>query len=300
MVWETLPIALFSVESEDVERNRTAVFSRPQFYHRRAAAALVLRRLTHAGHMRMALQELAQCLAQNAHATSMHYAEAHSTRKKCAVHELLHRVGGLVHRLADYVDLGGRTVVFARERNVDAAGPGRSYGIGAGARDHLGKIVTRDLHLHGADGHLETVIIEVAQHLRVASQRLQAYGIADGNVLNHMLLGVRIARVGTGSVRYDGGIELFAKFTAQLGDAALGVLRKLECLCAVLHRADRLARAVLEIAQQAFQLLLHLAHFVALFLTPLGGEMVALASHFLLAALQCSPFAVNLTQFGVK
>ena len=104
------------------------------------------------------------------------------------------------------------------------------------------------------------------------------------DLLDYMLLGVGIAGVGAGAVRHDGGIELLAEFAAHLGDAALGVFRQLQCLRAVLNRVHGLARAILEVAQHAVQLLLQLAHLLALLLAAFRREMIALARQLLLRA----------------
>ena len=92
-------------------------------------------------------------------------------------------------------------------------------------RDHTGDIVARDLHLHGTDGDLEAVIVEVAQNPTIAAERTQPHGVADGHLFDDVLLGVRIALVRAGAVRDDGGVELLAKFPAHFGDTAFGVLR---------------------------------------------------------------------------
>src|SRR5690348_14264355 len=59
----------------------------PQLHHGRSAATFILRRLNHRGQMRMRLQELPKCFAQDAHATAMHYAHARHTSQESAVHE---------------------------------------------------------------------------------------------------------------------------------------------------------------------------------------------------------------------
>src|ERR1019366_8553063 len=100
--------------------------------------------------------------------------------------------------------------------------------------------------------------------------------IANADLREDVLLRVWIASVGAGGVRHHGGIELLAEFAAHLGNAALGVFRKLQRLSAVLHGIDSFAGAVLEIAQHAFQLLLHLAQLLALFLAAFDGKMLAL------------------------
>src|SRR5271157_323687 len=157
---------------------RTVASLRPEFDDGRAASAFVLRWLAHAGDMRVALQELPQRLAQNAHAASVHHANAQRAGQKCAIDKLLYLAGGLVYRLADDIDLSRHAFLFTRERHVDAAGARCRHRISACTCNHFSKIVARDLHLHGADRNLERIVIEVTEHFCLASQRLQAHGVA--------------------------------------------------------------------------------------------------------------------------
>ena len=70
-------------------------------------------------------------------------------------------------------------------------------------------------------------------------------------MLHDLRLGVRISLVGSGGVGDDGGIELFAKFAAQFGDAALGVFRELLSGGAILNGVDGFAGVIFEVAQNA-------------------------------------------------
>ena len=89
------------------------------------------------------------------------------------------------------------------------------------------------------------------------------------------------------------GIELFAELAAQLHNPALRIFRKLLRRGAILHRIHFLARVIFEIAQQAFQLLLHLADFGLLLFASLCGQMRFLALQFLLARLQAQAFVIG-------
>ena len=115
-----------------------------------------------------------------------------------------------------------------------------------------------------------------------------------------MLLRVRIAGIGPGGMRHHGGIELLAEFAAHLGNAALSVFRKLQRLRAVLHGIDGFAGPVLEIAQHAFQFLLHLAQLFTLFLAAFDGKMLAFTRHFQLARAKLGPLDINLPQLRMQ
>src|ERR1051325_6139055 len=67
-----------------------------------AGAAFVLRRLGDGGDMRMALQELTQRLAEDAHARAVHNADARQAGKKRAIDELVDAARGVVDVFADH------------------------------------------------------------------------------------------------------------------------------------------------------------------------------------------------------
>ena len=77
-------------------------------------------------------------------------------------------------------------------------------------------------------------------------------------------------------------IEALLKFTPQPRNPSLSFLRQLLLRRAILHSVHRLARLVLKVSQQALQLLLQLANFLALLLHSLGRQTAALARHLLL------------------
>src|SRR5437660_2846829 len=88
-----------------------------QLHYRRPRSALVLLRLGDRLHMWVLLQELAQGLAQNAHAAAMNYAHARQSGEECAVHEFFDFAGSVVHGASDHVDLGWNALPFALQRD---------------------------------------------------------------------------------------------------------------------------------------------------------------------------------------
>ena len=82
-----------------------------------------------------------------------------------------------------------------------------------------------------------------------------------------------IVAVGAGRVGNDGRMELLAEFTAQFGDATLGVFGKLLRGGAVLHGIDGFAGVVLEVAEESFEFLLHLADLGLLLFASFGGHL---------------------------
>jgi len=115
-----------------------------------------------------------------------------------------------------------------------------------------------------------------------------------------MLLRVGVAGIGPGDVGHGGGVELLAEFPAQLGDAAFGILGQLQRLRPVLDCVEGLAGAEFEVAQQALQLLLQLAHLLVLLFASFGGELIAFAGDGLFAGAQFGAFDIELAQFGVQ
>ena len=107
----------------------------------------------------------------------------------------------------------------------------------------------------------EIVVVDFADDFRGASGGLQLDGVALGDVLYDLRLGVGVVFVGAGGVRDQGGVELFAEFAAQFGDAAFGFFGKFLGGGAILDFVDCFARVIFEVAQQAFQLLFHFADF---------------------------------------
>jgi hypothetical protein len=102
-------------------------------------------------------------------------------------------------------------------------------------------------------------------------------------VLHDLRLGVGISLIGSGGVSDDGGIELFAKFAAKFGDAALGVFGEFLRGGSILNGIDRFAGVIFEVAENALQFLFHLADFDLLLFLAFGGEMKFLTLDFLLA-----------------
>ncbi len=92
-------------------------------------------------------------------------------------------------------------------------------------------------------------------------------------MLDHLWLRVRIALIGSAGMRYHGGIELLAKFASQFSDSPLCIFRKHLRRGAILDSIHSLARVVFEIAQDAFQLLLHLADLGLLLFFALGSQL---------------------------
>lgn len=90
-------------------------FSQAQFHHRGATAALVLRRLGHGADVGMLLQGLAQSLAEDAHTTSVHYANPGQAGKKSAIDKFLHFAGCVVDVVANYIDFRRSILIFIFE-----------------------------------------------------------------------------------------------------------------------------------------------------------------------------------------
>ena len=77
----------------------------PQLHHRCAASAFILRGLSHRFNMRMRLQGLAQGFAEDTHAAAVDDADTRQAGEKSAVDELFDFAGGVVHVVANDVDL---------------------------------------------------------------------------------------------------------------------------------------------------------------------------------------------------
>ena len=170
----------------------------------------------------MLLQVLAQGFAQDAHTAAVNYADAGESGQEGTVDEFLDFGGGVVDGTSDDVDFVGDGLGFGFERHRDAAGTGSLDGGVSGVGEDFGDIVARDFHFHHSDFNFEVVIVDLARNFGGASDGLELDGIAFGNVLDHLGLGVGVSDVGAGGVGDYRGVELVAEFAAQFGDAALG------------------------------------------------------------------------------
>ena len=90
---------------------------------------------------------------------------------------------------------------------------------------HFGDIFAGDAHLHRADLDIEVIVANFLFDDGSAAHRFELDRVAFGDVLHQAGLGVGVAAIGAGRVRYYRGIELLAKFAAHFGDAALGFFR---------------------------------------------------------------------------
>ena len=275
-----------------------------KFHQGRPAAAFVLRGFDDRRDVGMLLQHLAQSFAEDAHAAAVNHADARKPGEESAVDELFDFAAGLVDGLADHVDLAGdvaRLRFPATRKFLGRARPSPESRDRPGAGQHFGDVVARDLHLHRAHLDFEMIVVDLARDSGRASGGLQLDGIAFGDVLDQLRLGVRIALVGAGGVGDDGGIELLAEFAAQLGDAAFGVFGKLLRGGAILNGIDRFAGVIFEIAQQALELLFHLADFGLLVFLAFRGELrfsrVRVPAS---RVLQAQAFAFGIAKFGVQ
>ena len=111
---------------------------------------------------------------------------------------------------------------------------------------------------------------------------------------------MRVALVGAGRVGDNGRIELLAELPAQFRNSSFRVFGKLLRGGAVLHGTYCFARVILKIAQQAFQLLFHLADFDLLLFAPFRGKVCSLPLQFLLARLQALAFAFRFAQISMQ
>src|ERR1019366_1463870 len=161
-----------------------------------------------------------------------------------------------VHSAADDVDFGRQVAAadFALQRDADPAGA-RGFDRRVGdAHLHFRDIFAGDAHFHRADLDIEVSVANFLFDDGGAAHRLELHSVAFGDVLHQAGLCVRVAAIGAGRVRDYGGIELLAKFAAHFGDAPFSVFRQLLRCGAVLHGVHRLARVVLEVAEQSFEL----------------------------------------------
>jgi len=165
---------------------------------------------------------------------------------------------------------------------------------------HFGDVVAGDLHLHGADLHFEVVVVHFADDLRGASGRLELDCIAFGNVLHQLRLGVGVAAVSSADVRDYGEIELLAESRRNWQCGAPASLEKLLRSSAILNGVDGFAGVIFEVAQEAFQLLLHLATLVCCSFFSFGGDLKFFVLDFLPARFQAQAFGVGLTEFVVQ
>ena len=145
-------------------------------------------------------------------------------------------------------------------------------GESAARDDHLGDIIPRDFHFHRADSDFKMVVVQLSRDQRWTAHRFQFDRVSLGNMLHHLRLSMRIALVRASTVGYDCRIKLFAKFTAQLADAAFGIFGELLRRCPILDSIYRLACVIFEIAQQALQLLLHFSDFGLLLFLAFSGQ----------------------------
>src|SRR5579864_8639158 len=220
----------------------------------------------------MLLQHLAEGFAEDAHAAAMDYADTGQPGQEGAVNELFNLAARDVDGLADDVDFHRHVGALALQLHRDAAGSRRiQWGLGcAPARQNFGDVIAGDLHFHGAHLDFEVRVVYLAGDSGGTPGGFQLDGVALEHVLDDLRLGVWIALVRASRVRYDRRVELFAKFAAQLGNAALGVFGKLLGCRAILDGVDRLASVILEIAQNALEFLFHLAHFGLLVFASFG------------------------------
>src|SRR5437879_7077895 len=234
-----------------------------QLDERRPAAAFVLRGLGHQRYVRVLLQHLAESFAEDAHTAAMDYADAGQPGQEGAVHELFNLAARDVDGLADDIDFHRHVRALALQLHRDAAGSRRVHWRldCAHTRQNFGDVIAGDLHFHGAHLDFEMRLADLAGDSGSASGGFELDGVALEHVLDDLRLGMRIALIRASRVRYDRRVELFAKFAAQLGNAALGVFRKLLCSRAILDGVDCFAGVILEVAQHALEFLLHLAHF---------------------------------------
>ena len=72
------------------------------------------------------------------------------------------------------------------------------------------------------------------------------------------------------------------------------------CGGAILHGIHGFARVVFEVAEESFELRLHLANFGLLFFAALGGEVRLLALEFLLAGFHARAFGFQIAKVGVQ
>ena len=84
--------------------------------------------------------------------------------------------------------------------------------------------------------------------------------------------------------------------TAQLGDAAFGVLRELLGGHAILHGIHGFPRVVFEITQQVVELLFQLTNLGLLFFPAFGVQPRSFAFQFLLSSVQAEALAFSLAQ----
>src|SRR5208282_5742382 len=129
--------------------------SHSEFHHRCPGPAFILRGFGDRGHVRMFLQVLAQRLPKNTHAAAVHDSDASEAGKESTVQKFFYTGRGLVHVLANDVDLGGRGGAIG-DRNRNPLGAGSAQRRIRRANDDLGDIVASDLHLHGAHLDLES------------------------------------------------------------------------------------------------------------------------------------------------
>ena len=116
------------------------------------------------------------------------------------------------------------------------------------------------------------IVVNAARDYCGPSHGFQLDGVAFRDVLDQLRRGVGIVAVGAAGVGNDRGVELLAEFSAQFGDSPLRLFRDFLRGGAVLNGVDRLPRVILEVAQQAFQLLLHLLYFGLLVSFALGDR----------------------------
>src|SRR5437899_12407663 len=211
----------------------------------------------------MLLQHLAEGFAEDAHTTAMDYADARQPCQEGSVNKLFNLAARDVDGLADDIDFHRHVGALAFKLDRYTSGSARCHWSldRARTREHFGDVIAGDLHFHGARLDFKVGVIDLAGDSGGASGGFELDGVALEHVLDDLRLGVRIALIRASRVRYDRRVELFAKFAAQLGNAALGVFRKLLCSRAILDGVDCFAGVILEVAQHALEFLLHLAHF---------------------------------------
>ncbi len=174
--------------------------------------------------MRVLLQILAQSFAEDAHPTPVDDAHPRHAGKKRAVNEFFDFAGGFIHSAADDVDFSGHVEAarFVLQRDGNPAGAGGLHRRVGGAGLYFRDVFAGDAHFHRTDFNVEVIVANFLFDDSGAAHRFELDGVALGDVLNHVGLGVRVSAIGSRRVRYDGGVELLAKFAAHFGDAAFG------------------------------------------------------------------------------
>src|SRR5215469_13352703 len=138
------------------------VFLHPQFRHGCSRPTFILWRFDDRLHVRMLLEVPAEGLAQDPHSAAMNNSHARQAGQESAIEELFHLASGVIHVVADDIDLGRNIVGRVGERNRYAFGARSTNRSLGSAGDHFGDVVPRNPHFHRTYGNLKMTVVEAA------------------------------------------------------------------------------------------------------------------------------------------